>query len=236
LTHFEDKLYSTAQRMKHGGQQDEATFRKYYQPNNSGTDGQGSYFNGKLRSVVNDRFRGMTISRNPDLWQSLPAEEQHGLENTSEFIGIEEELQALTQTGKADLAAKDRRKALNAQKRKLVSDALRTYQKHQPSKLSSKTSGNDLGGHHRARFSRIRHLMPERDRLACGLFVVAPIRSDEGRKVLCDMITLCRQGTEVVCCPGLEPERCSCPAIDTKRKNDRYLASLYPPNTRRMTD
>lgn len=54
--------------MKHDEQQDEAIFRKYYQSNNSDTDGQDSYFNEKLRSVVNDRFRGMIISRNSNLW------------------------------------------------------------------------------------------------------------------------------------------------------------------------
>ena len=161
----------------------------------------------------------MTISRNPDLWQSLPAEKQQEVENTPEFIGIEEELENLhISTGPA---AKDRRKTLKAQKRKLVADALREYQKNQPNKILSKESGNDSIGRHRTIFSRVRHLMPERDRLASSLFRVAPIRSEEGRKVLRDIIALYQQQTEVAYCPGLEPDKCSCPVIDDKQKLDR---------------
>jgi len=53
--------------MKHGGHKDERTFGDSYIPNNAGTDLQGGYFDGKLRSIVNDRFRGMTLYRNPEL-------------------------------------------------------------------------------------------------------------------------------------------------------------------------
>jgi hypothetical protein len=66
---FLDKLYSTAQRIKRGGHTDKNTHRDYYTPNNAGTNGLGSYFGDKLRSIVNDRFRSMTLCRNPKLWQ-----------------------------------------------------------------------------------------------------------------------------------------------------------------------
>ncbi len=56
----------------------------HYAPNNAGTDGQGSFFGDKLRNIVNDRFRTMTLCRNPELWQSLPAEKQHELESSPE--------------------------------------------------------------------------------------------------------------------------------------------------------
>lgn len=46
-------------------------------------------------------------------------------------------------------------------------------------------------GYYRSQFYRIRRLMLERDRLASNLFLVASIRSDEGRFVLRDMIALC---------------------------------------------
>ena len=39
-----------------------------------------------MGSIVSDLFRGMTIARNPELWQSLPAEKQDELESTPEFI------------------------------------------------------------------------------------------------------------------------------------------------------
>ena len=71
------------------------------------------------------------------------------------------------------------------------------YQKLQPSKLLASPDDADLMGYHRSQFHRIRRLMPERDRLASNLFLVAPIRSDEGRSILRDMIALSRQEAEV---------------------------------------
>jgi hypothetical protein len=53
--------------MKHAGQKDANTYNNHYQPNNSGTDGQGSYFGLEVRSIVNDLFRGLTLARNLQL-------------------------------------------------------------------------------------------------------------------------------------------------------------------------
>lgn len=50
--------------------------------------------------------------------------------------------------------------------------------------------------------------MPERDRLASNLFLVASIRSEDDRAVLRDMITIYQQEIEVAFYPGLEPEKC----------------------------
>ena len=177
---------------------------------NPGTDGQNSYLGDKPRTIVNDRFRAMTLSRNPELWQSLPAEKQHELENTPEFLAIEEELEQLAVKFKDDSVARDCRKELHAQKRKLVSEELRRCQKLQPKKLPSKGQKSEQVRHHLTQFSRTRRLMPQRCRLADNLFAVAPIRSPEGRAVLRDMVELYQQETEVACRPGLEPEKCSC--------------------------
>lgn len=81
----------------------------------------------------------MTLSRNPELWQSLPAEKQHELENSPDFIAIEQELEKLSSEFKDDLIARHRRrKELHTQKRKLVSAKLRRCQKIQPRKPTSK--------------------------------------------------------------------------------------------------
>ena len=48
------------------GHRDEATYNEFYAPRNPGTDGQGSYLGGTLRTTVNDLFRAMTLSRNPE--------------------------------------------------------------------------------------------------------------------------------------------------------------------------
>lgn len=121
----------------------------------------------------------MTLSRNPELWQSLPAEKQHELENGPDFIAIEQEPDNLSSEHKDDPVARDRhRKELHTQKRKLVSAELRRCQKIQPRKPPSKLQKTEQIGHHRTQFTRAQQFMPERRRLVEDLFAVAPIRSE----------------------------------------------------------
>jgi hypothetical protein len=141
-----------------------------------------------------------------------------------EFKALEDQLETLSLSGKDDVDTKLRRKELHAQKRKLVTEELRKCQKLQPKGLPSRNGESDPIGHHRTWFSRARSLMPERDRLAHSMFVAAPIRSDIGRQVLRDLITLYQQDTEVAVRPGLELERCFCPLTEHKKKIDRFVA------------
>ncbi|TVY12769.1 hypothetical protein LARI1_G009008 [Lachnellula arida] len=195
----------------------------------------GSYFGDELRSTVNNRFRSITLCRNPELWQSLPAEKQHELESSPEFTAIEQELEALSLDTRDGSAVMDRRKELRAEKRKLIAEELRKSRKLQPSRIPSNKDENHLTGYHQTIFSRVRALMPERDRLASSLFTVASIRSEEGRAVLCDMIALYQQETEVAVRLGLEPEKCLCLLTESKRKIDskpaaqrwRHIYSCY---------
>ena len=99
--------------MQAGGHSGEDTYRDYYAPPNPGTDGQSAYLGDKPRTIVNNYFRSMTLSRNPELWQSLPAEKQHDLENSPEFIAIDEQLKALSLGSNDDSVTKDRRKELH---------------------------------------------------------------------------------------------------------------------------
>lgn len=205
----------------------ERTYCDSYMPNNAGTDLQGGYFDGKVRGIVNDRFRGLTLHRNPELWQALPARKQYELKLTLEFTAIEAKIEALAAKDKADSTAKDSRNALMAQKRKLVSEELCRCQKLQPRKLLASLDDAELTGYHRTQFHRVRRLMSEHDRLASNIVLIAPIRGDEGRSVLRDMIALCRQDAEVPFRLGLEPERCSCLMADHKLDLDRFVVSLF---------
>ena len=131
------------------------------------------------------------MSRNPKLWQSLPVEKHNKLENSSEFIAIKDELKSLILEPIETLIARDRRKELRAQKRKLVSEELRKFKKLQPLKPSTKANKGELLGSHRTQFPRVSGLIPVRRRLASDLFRAVSIRSDTGRAVLRDMIDLC---------------------------------------------
>jgi hypothetical protein len=102
-----DQLYSSTQRMQHGHTGDD-TYGDFYAPRNPGIDSQNSYLGDKPRTIVNDRFRVMTLSRSTELWQSLPAEKQHELENTPEFLAIDGELEKLAFKSKDDPVARER--------------------------------------------------------------------------------------------------------------------------------
>lgn len=209
-----DQLYSVAQRMKHVGQKDVNTYNNHYMPNNSGTDGQGSYFGTEVRSVVNNLFRGLTIARNPHLPQSLPAEKKEALSTSPEFMAIEKELISLR--GQANKKSTSRRKKLYAEKRKLADQELREWQKTQPYRPSTTTGNKYPPCYHWIIFSRVRFLMPERDRLAESLFETDTLRRPTGLQSLRDMIALCETDTEVRFRPGLEPNLCHC-AKPTRR-------------------
>ncbi|KAK0747306.1 hypothetical protein B0T21DRAFT_300960, partial [Apiosordaria backusii] len=201
-----DKLYTVAQRMKHAGQKDPNTYNNHYQPNNSGTDGQGSYFGLDVRSIANDLFRGLTLARNPQLLQSLPAEKQEEFQNSSEFSKIENELAALR--GRRDTDSITRRRNLYAERRRLTEKEVRKYQKAQT--LHPSREDRSLQCYHRCIFDRVRFLMPERDRLASTLFDTHALRSPTGLSALRDMVALCEKDAEVEFRPGLEPGKCHC--------------------------
>jgi hypothetical protein len=69
----------------------------------------------------------MSLSRNPELWQSLPAKKKHDLENRLDFVALDEEIKNLK--GKAGSANRDRRQKLYIQISRLVAAELCKYQK-----------------------------------------------------------------------------------------------------------
>ncbi|KAL1847875.1 hypothetical protein Plec18170_008285 [Paecilomyces lecythidis] len=208
-----DKVYSVTQRMVHGGHRSEATHRQSYAPNN-GTDGQAAYLGDDVRTHVSDLFRGLALSRNPDLWQSLPAEKRYQLENREDYLELEGALAKLQ--GSSHAVQKERRTLYN-RKRKLIQDELRKCRKEQPRRfLHEEADATYTLGAHRSRFSRACRMMPARRRLAANIFRVATFRSDLGHQVLNDMVSLCRQESEIEVRPGLEPIKCHC--IDAKER------------------
>lgn len=53
--------------MKHNEHRDERIYCDLYMSNNVEIDVQESYFDDKLRNIVNDRFRELTLHRNSKL-------------------------------------------------------------------------------------------------------------------------------------------------------------------------
>ncbi|KAF2007872.1 hypothetical protein P154DRAFT_568699 [Amniculicola lignicola CBS 123094] len=211
--------------MKQGGQRDPAVYRDHYAANNAGVDGQATFFHDKdHRTDIADLFRSLLITRNPELWQSLPAEKRHELEQSAEFKDIEAKLEDISSD---DALSKNKRKELQARKRRLISEALRRCRGEQPTRPASKVDAykKECTGRHRTIFQRARKLMPVRDRLASSMFIEATLRSDVGKAVLQDLIELYSQDEEVASRPGLELDKCHCPKTGFTRKIDRYATA-----------
>lgn len=207
--------------MKYAGQKDPNTYNNHYQPNNSGTDGQASYFGLDVRDITNDLFRGLTLARNPQLRQTLPAEKQEEFESSAEVVAMEKELEGLR--GRKDKESISLRGKLYAKKRKLVEKEVRKCQIAQTNRPGRKDTSSPC--YHRSIFDRVRFLMPERDRLAASLFETAALRSPVGLSALRDMVALCEQDAEVEFRPGLEPWRCHCSNPVRHRKLAQSLSS-----------
>ena len=195
--------------MVYAGHTDPGTLAKHYLPRN-GADGQAAYQGNQRRTLVLDLFRQLTISRNPELWQCLPAKKQYEFHQKPEIVAITDRLSQLQRTNDPTLLSE--RKSLYATKRQAYRKHLRDWQRNQ------RVNCNDPPGYHRAIFNRVRFLMPERDRLAHNLFQVARLRSPEGLGVLSDMLRLYEMKRNVSYRPGLEPEKCRC----KRPKDDSY--------------
>lgn len=80
--------------------------------NNVEIDLQEKYFDEKLRNIVKNRFREMTLYRNPKLWQTLSTQKQYELEHVLKFIAIEKKIEILALEIKIDFIVKNNRNAL----------------------------------------------------------------------------------------------------------------------------
>ncbi|KKY22682.1 putative carbonic anhydrase 2 [Phaeomoniella chlamydospora] len=199
----EDKYYSESARMRQAGHHDSNTFRNYYQPSNSGVDGQGTFLGKERREIISDVFRELSIPYNPNLSQRLPARERYILEHSEEDVSLETETASLV--GNGDSQSKERPLGIQQNRCSILRKALKKWWARQT------YNPDDPPEYHRGLFDRVRFMMPERDRLARNLFQIATLRDPVGLSVLRDMMALLRQVSEVEFRPGLEPEKCRCP-------------------------
>lgn len=150
-----------------------------------------SYWNKKRHTIHLEGFRGLSLHYHPQLLQSLPAKVEADLDNCSDFISINKEIEVLGEklrgitTEDEAQPARARREELYWRKRQIVSEELSKWQQIQPRKIASDTEDEapqvaSLPSH----FNRIRPLDPPRDRLESSLFLNAPLRSAQDRSAL----------------------------------------------------
>ncbi|KAM0800516.1 hypothetical protein BDR22DRAFT_889228 [Usnea florida] len=163
MTFTPNRVYTSSPRQAHAGHMMTGSPENYYRPRNLGTDGQAAYFGDAPLSLVNDLFRAMTLPRNLELHQSLPAEKQHELESSAEFT---EDLQA--------------------QKRKLISETQRMFQQNQVRNFSEENGADDCDCR-RAVFDLLGRLIPLRSGSSKRMFAIDRLRGGMGRAALHDL-------------------------------------------------
>lgn len=210
----------------------------------STVDGQGSFFEQALRKDHLEDFRGLSLHRHPQLWQSLPAKQQFEFECRPDILALDEEIESLNREIQTCSIAKDmqsqraRRRGLYERRRQLTVDELKQCRKIQPRKLTSQNAHETcLEDHRRTFFAHVRGLLPERDRLASSLFQSVALRSAEGRSALHDLVALCKQDCQTIYRPSLRPKEGRCPIPDCSVEMKRSVAlSILSPYGRHSAD
>lgn len=109
----------------------------------------------------------MTVSYNPNLLQSLPADKIYEIEANPEFVALDGEFKELTAEPLSEDQGRQRRK-LYTKRHKLMNVELRKAQESQECKHPS-TEIQSIDGHPAGLVCFCR-LMPERQRLAKSMF------------------------------------------------------------------
>lgn len=165
-----------------------------------------------------DMFRGWSLQRHPRLWQALPAKLQFDLVYSPEAVTLTAEIDALNDRIRTAVSpmqsSQDQslRQKLYRKRHQLMATVLKKWQASLPGTV---IPGQGLKGptvdHHWTLFGRVRHLLPERDRLSSSLFLVVSPRSQAGRGAWNDMVALGRRRTPVTEIPGMETTNGCCP-------------------------
>ncbi|KAH0541585.1 hypothetical protein FGG08_003933 [Glutinoglossum americanum] len=234
LIKADDNGYSIAERMKFAGHKNPDTFSESYMSQMSTVDGQSSYWGCERRTIHIDIFRGLSLHHHPQLLQSLPAKLQADLESRPDFVALNSEIESLSAkatTADEQQRARDRRSELYWRRRQLLVTELRKCQKNQSLNLAS-AHETDLFIRPPTYFDRVRFLDPPRDRLASSLFFNAPLRGEEGRASLRDLIALCKENPKVGYRPSLQPKMGRCPVAKCGLQMDRFVIEAPRPASR----
>ncbi|KAM7184935.1 hypothetical protein V8F33_012701 [Rhypophila sp. PSN 637] len=179
--------FSNDELLKFAAHTNQITRTRDYLSSICGIDGQASFLGTQLRRDMAEDFRSATVRRNPELFLSLPAQQQDEPQERPEYIEIRAELYE--------------------RKRKLVRQELLNIQKTQERTHPSDSTKSFHTDQHRTRFGRLRHMMPHRSSLADLLFLNAPLRSAEGIQAINHLISLIREPSNVAYQQSLQPRQ-----------------------------
>ncbi|KAB5550744.1 hypothetical protein GE09DRAFT_1033211 [Coniochaeta sp. 2T2.1] len=233
LIRVNDSGASIGQVLKFAAQKNPSVLGNHYLHDLTTVDGASCYLGMKPRTDLTEDFRTATMRRNPDVGQSLPSSMRHELRQRGEYVLITNNIE--------DLSHQIKKTVDEDKLRKLKADRATAYrqrdilEKEELTKLRENTKRvhpaqrgqqHQGDGQHRKKdeteFDRIRHMMPERDRLSRTLFLRVSIRSPEGRSAMQDLINLRTQDSQVAYQEVLKPNKGCCPVGSCGRQMREY--------------
>ncbi|KAK8071921.1 hypothetical protein PG996_005269 [Apiospora saccharicola] len=216
LIKVDDNGYSMGQVMKFAAHRNPRTLVGHYLADMTNVDGTASFLGLKPRRDLTEDFRSASMRREPNLPSALPAKLREALQSQPDYSEITSQIKALLY--KIDTAGlgEDRkhliaqRDQLYRQRSQLVMDALETYQQDY-SRVSHSEGEQEAKDWRRVQFDRVRHMMPERGRLADSLPTRVAPRSDVWVTTLRDLIALRTNNCRVAYQEALRPSDGRCP-------------------------
>jgi hypothetical protein len=212
--------------MKFAAHRNLKTLVGHYLDDMSNVDGAAAFLDLEPRRDLTEDFRSASMRRNPDLRHSLPAKNLDELKQRRDFIDLYEQIEdlsaqvtaAITEEARKEL--KVQRRHVYDQRQRLINEELENYRRTQRVH-TTQCEVDDQGEWHRSYFDRVvRHMVPERDRLARTLPLAVPLRSTEGISALRDLIALRTNDSRVAYQDVLRPVggRCPVPTCDLEIK------------------
>jgi hypothetical protein len=203
-----DGGYSIGQVMKFAAHKNSKTLVNDYL---SGTvDGGAAFLKCKRRKDIAEDFRSASMGGGRNLPSSLTANNRHHLKQRQDYIDLSERIIDLKGEG-----SRTQRRHLYDQRQTLVDEELEKQRRNPQSAITDyegEQEGEQEGEWKRTYFDRVvRHMVPERDRLAKTLFLAVPLRSQEGISALRDLIALRTNDCTVAYQEGLRPLSGRCP-------------------------
>ncbi|RYP14043.1 hypothetical protein DL767_010440 [Monosporascus sp. MG133] len=183
-------------------------------------DGAACFLEMQPRNDLTQDFRTATMKRNPDLRHSLPSKMQAELESRDDYAALTRQIENLslqikTATDQAALTRlRDERSRAYKNRAQLEHKEQEKFRQSQKRVPKTEREAHRQSDWQKTHFNRIRHMMPERNRLAQTLSRRAPLRSPDGISVMKDLIALRTGDCRVAYQDVLRPVNGVCPAPD----------------------
>jgi hypothetical protein len=211
--------------MKFAAHRNPKTLVGHYLDDTSNVDGAAYFLNLEPRRDLTEDFRSASMNKDLDLRHSLPAKFLEELRQRQDFTNLDEQLESLstqitaTSTEEGRLQLVTQRRHVYDERQKLIGEELADYRKTQRQVQITQRGLHDQGEWQHSYFDRVvRHMVPERDRLARTLPLAVPLRSPDGISALKDLISLRKNDSLVAYQEVLRPVDGCCPVPTCSQK------------------